>query len=229
MRLASAHKRAYTYKVTVPPAELAVSLDTLKSHLNITHTLTDTILTLYLSAAITFAEKYTGRDLITRTYQTKRDFFPLPGENEGYYSYGSIPNGASSLVPSVSSNVGFELRKSPLQSVSSITYIDTNNIVQTVPASIYYNTEETDYSEVVLLPDSMWPTDVMHRMQSITIEFIAGIGDTEADIPADWKIAIMEHAAMLWANRGDCSDSGCSKLIPAASKAFYETKRILRL
>lgn len=229
MRLAPPEARAYSYTVTVAPAEQPVTLALFKQHININHTLTDTLLQTYLDSAVQFAERYTGRTIINRTFQTFRDFFPYPVENEGYYPYGRIPTGANTLIPSTIGNVGFEIRKSPLVSVSSIQYTNTSNVLTTVDPTTYYNTVETDYSELVLVQEATWPTDARVRMQNIVITFIAGLGATEADIEACWKVAIMEHAAMLWANRGDCSDSGCMKLLPAASKAFYETKRIRNL
>ena len=227
MRLAPIGHRAYTYNVTTPPANPPVTLATFKQHINVTHTLTDAILQLYLDAAIEFAEKYTSRDLITRTYNTFRDFFPDPLQNEGYYPFGRIPTGANTLIPSTIGNVGFEIRRSPLSAVNAITYIDTNNISQTVDVGTYYFTTENDFSEILLINDSAtWPTDASNRMQSITIDFTSGMATDETGIEACWKVAIMQHAAMLWANRGDCSNSGCAKMIPAASKAFYETKRL---
>ena len=229
MRIAPAGHRAYTYIVTTPPANPPVTLDTFKQHINVTHSLTDGILQLYLDAAIQFAERYTGRYLITRTFSTFRDFFPNPSQNEGYYPYGRIPTGATTLIPSTIGNVGFEIRRSPLQSVNSITYTDNSGNPQTVDPTTYYNTVEEDYSEILLAQDSDWPTDANNRMQSIDISFVCGLGNDETEIEACWKVAIMEHAAMLWANRGDCSDSGCMKMIPAASKAFYEIKRLRNL
>ena len=230
MRLAPPEHRAYTYTVIVPPANPAVLLSTFKEHIVVTTSLNDNILQLYLDAAIQFAENYTGKDLITRTYQTFRDFFPNPSQNEGYYPFGRVPTGATSIIPSTVGNVGFELRRSPLQAVNAITYIDSDGNSQTVDSTIYYFTVEEDYSEVLLInDDSTWPENAFTRLQSIQIEFATGIGDTSTDIPACWQVAIMEHAAMLWANRGDCSDSGCMKMLPAAAKAFYDQKRIIKL
>lgn len=229
MRLAPAGHRAYTYRITTPPASSPVTLSIFKQHINITHSLTDALLQMYLDAATQFAEKYTARYLITRTFSTFRDFFPAPYQNEGYYPYGRVPTGSTTLIPSTIGNVGFEIRRSPLQAVSSITYVDNQGMTQTVDPTTYYATRETDYSEVLLVQDQTWPEDSNNRLQNIEISFTCGMGDTEADIDACWKVAIMEHAAMLWANRGDCSDSGCMKLIPAAAKAFYDTKRLRNL
>ena len=225
MRMAPASHRAYTYKVTIPPAELPVTLAEFKMHANITHDLLDSLLLMYIGAATTYAENYTRRDLITRTYVTYRDFFPSPGLNEGYYSGGRIPSGQGSNQ--TAGNVGFELRRSPLQSITEITYTNVLNAVDTVPVEDYYNTLEEDYSEVLSSEYNSWPQDSINRQQSISITFKTGIGDTEADIPSCWKIAIMEHVMSMYANRGDCS--GCGDMVPSGSKSLYSQKRILNL
>lgn len=227
MRLAPPQHRAYTYQVTVPPVGGPVSLTLFKQHINVTHTLTDELLQVYLNAAVEFAEKYTNVTLINRTYTTFRDFFPNPNQSEGYYTYGRVPTGASTLIPSTIGNVGFELRRSPVTSVSSIIYTNTDNNSITVDPAIYYLSAEKDYSEVLLLENRSWPTDLLHKLQSVSIVFVAGQGATDADIEACWKVAIMNHAAMLWANRGDCSDGNCLKELPLSSKAFYDQKRII--
>lgn len=231
MRLAPPQSRAYTYKVTVPPAELPVSLEEFKQHINISHDLTDALLTTYLGAATEFAERYTGRCIIVRTINTFRDFFPSACQNEGYYSYGEIPTGANTAIYSQGGNVGFEIRKSPLVAVNEISYIDTSAASVIVDTSIYYATFEADYSEVLNNEGFDWPENVARRMQAITIDFDCGLFPDQASVEACWKVAIMEHAASIWADRGDCgggscSASDCGKLLPAAAKAFYEQKRI---
>ena len=88
MRLAPPSHRAYTYKVTVPPVNGAVSLATFKSHIKKTGSSEDALLQIYLDAAINFAEGFIRRDLITRTYETFRDFFPLSGKTRAIITSG---------------------------------------------------------------------------------------------------------------------------------------------
>lgn len=229
MRLAPSSHRAYTYEVTIPPAESAVPLALFKQHIKVTTSLEDALLQLYLDAAIKFAEDYTKRDLIVRTYETFRDFFPNPNQNEGYYTFGQIPTGTANFLTSTQSNVGFEIRRSPLKSVTQITYIDTANMVQTVSPTVYYNSAENDYSEILQKADTDWPTDVENRLQTVTITFTCGLFVNAAAVSANWIIAIMNHAANLEANRGDCSSSSCMNLAPPASLAFYEQERIINI
>lgn len=211
--------RAYTYKVTVAPVGRPVSLEIFKAHIKKSNALEDTLLALYLDAAIQYAEKFTKRDLITRTYQTFRDYFPGGNYGEGYYT-----------LQSEAFSQNFEIRKSPLQSVEAIEYKDsTSGLWVTVASLNYYHTLETDYSEIGLNPGYSWPENVLRTLDAVRITFKSGFADTDAGISADWKTAILAHAASLWANRGDCSESGCANSLPGSSFAFYSQNRIISL
>lgn len=218
-------QRDYTYKVTTQPTVLAVSLITAKSHLKVTGATEDALITLYINAAIDFCEKITRRDLITRTYTTFRDFFPSPIQNEGFYPSGVLPSIGVGGISSIGANIGFEIRKSPLQSIESIKHLVSGSLV-TLDSGIFYNTLEEDYSEVLTVQSKDWPTNTDQRLQSIEISFKSGFGDKECDIPQSYKIAILQHLTALYSNRGDCMDEGS---IPPAAKSFYLQNRIENL
>lgn len=217
--------RAYTYKVTVVPAVPAVTLDTFKDHIKRTGSSEDDLLTLYLNAAIKYGEKLTRRDFITRTYETFRDGFPLAGGiNELGYSFGISAGG----IQLFGGNIGFELRKSPLQSITSVEHL-VSAVFVTVASTVYYNTEETDYSSVLTLPDQEWPTNTDIRFQSVKITFKTGFGDADTDIPEDIANAILDLATALWKHRGDCDEKACSSLIPPGAKMTFLQNRIENL
>ena len=229
--------RAYTYKVTTPPAGLPVTLDIFKSHIKRPSgpSSEDDLLTLYLGSAVEYAEGFTRRDFIERTYQTFRDFFPRPEQNEGYYQNGIIPSFTSAGVFSGDSNVGFEIRKSPLRSVVDITYIDaTGTTGVVVPSTVYYPTLEEDYSEVVANDGQDWPEDILVALQAIQINFTCGLAADSTEFMANHPkltVAILDHATFLWANRGDCG-SGCgdgSSSVPSSSRSAYLQCRIENL
>lgn len=220
------YSRAYSYIVTVPPEKMAVSLELFKAHLKkrSSDTKEDTLLSLYLRAAIEYAEAFTRRDLIARTYRTFRDFFPGPYTHEGYYREGYIPN--SHDITGVDSNVGFEIQRSPLRTVEQIQYYSGGSLTVLDP-SFYYNTIEMDYSEILAINE--WPTDIDNRLQSIQIDFTCGMAENESQVPAGYIEAIMAHATAIRQNRGDCSANGCAKFLPATSKSFYLQNRIENL
>ena len=175
MHFSTGGTRAYPYKVTTPPANGAVSLETFKAHLRITNCNQDEILQMYLDAAITEAELCTGLDLITRTYKTFRDFFPQL-LNEGYYPWGRIPETFNEFP----ANTGFELRRSPFNALVSLEYIAAaDNTLTPVAASVFYVTASVagNFSNIANNPGQDWPFDlVTPRQDSIEIVFTSEIG-----------------------------------------------------
>ncbi len=232
MRFNTGGTRAYTYKVTVPPATLPIDLATVKGYLKVTSTSDDALITSLIESATDFAEKLTRRDFITRTYATFRDFFPRWCDSEGYYACGFLPVIRTNTFTTFGGNTGFNLRRSPLQSVTSVQYL-VDNVLTPVPTTIYYNTLETDYSEVLTLQDQLWPENGDIRLQAITITFISGFGNAPANMP-DWiQTGLLQHIAMMYENRGDCMDAGggcdCLRFLPATAKALYLQNRIMNL
>lgn len=226
-RLHPAEHRAYTYRVTTR-AVLPVSfLELFRDHIKRTNTAEDTLLTLYLNAAIKTGENITRRDFLTKTYRTFRDFFPVAFQNEGYYTNGAIPT-FDGGIRNFSDNIGFEIRKSPLQSVAEISY-QLLGVNTTVSTDVYYNTIEEDYSEILLNPDQEWPEDADVKLQAVRIDFLAGFGADETFIPEDIVNAILEHATNMWKNRGDCNDTACMKSLPAISRQTFLQHRIENL
>lgn len=223
--LAPAPHRAYTYKVTEAPSVLAVSLATFKSHIKKTTSDEDALLTIYLNAAIDYCEKFTRRDLITRTYITFRDFFP--GISEGYYRFGGVPSLGS--ISTGGGNIGFEIRRSPLQSVESIKYLKVT-VLTTVATTVFYNTVEEDYSEILTNDASSWPEDADRQLQAVQIEFKSGFGDAESDVPPWATEGILLHATQMSQDRGDCScEGGVKKSLPSIANTIYLQNRIENL
>lgn len=211
--------RAYTYKVTVKPTVTPISLAEVKSFARITTSSDDALITTMIEAATTYAEEFTRRDFITRTYETFRDLFP--GDFQGTHA------SRQQVSPfNDSGNFGFEIRRSPLQSIESVKYVDIAGATIVIPSTVYYATVEDDYSTLLTQINQSWPTDALEQLQVITIEFKTGFGDAAADVPSDIKQALLMHVTSLYENRGDCD--GCTN-IPCAAKQIYKQNRIENL
>jgi uncharacterized phiE125 gp8 family phage protein len=196
---------AFTYTVTAGPATTPITLDELKGYLRIplTQVSEDALLTLIIELVTLTAEKMTRRDLITKTYETFRSQISF-------------------------SSLSILLRRSKLQVVNSIDYINKDNVSTNIPNTVWGNTSETDFSSIFLLPDQSWPTDVQCIPQSITISFDAGYGPAPEDVPADLRGALLQHAANFYENRGDCScdGAGAELALPPQSKTTYDLYKI---
>lgn len=170
------------YILTSGPVSPAVELDAIKEQLREafgTEDFDDQLLSL-ISSATQYGEKITGRDFINKTYKGFLDCFP--GNCQG-----------------------IEIRKTKLQSITSIQYLK-DDVLTTVPSSDYYFTQSNNYSTIFLKDGSSWPTDEDNIKQAIFVEFVAGYGDDSCDLPALLSQALISHIVALFKNAGDCLD-----------------------
>jgi uncharacterized phiE125 gp8 family phage protein len=157
-------KRIILTAPTVKPVELFE----LKTHLGVTDSDRDKLLSGYLSTAIEHVESVTGRKLITQTWKLVLD--------------GPVRS--------------IELPYGQLQSVSSIVYIDSDESPITVSTSDYYvggvGTDEGDISFV-----STFSFPALYDYEPITITFVCGYGIASA-VPEAFKSAILLFAQDLF-------------------------------
>lgn len=189
------------YNLTTGAAALPLTLAEVKAqlYLTVSDTSQDDYLTLLINAVTSFAEKYTSRDLINKTYTTYLNCFP------DFY---------------LSPPIGIELRKSKLQSITSISYY-IDNVLTVWSSSKYYATVQNDFSSVYLVNGESWPS-VDVRAQAVKIIFVAGYGAAGSSVPADFKLALLQHIGQLFENRGDCPDAH----LPENAKIIYDQYRI---
>ena len=156
-------------------------------------------------AATEYAEKYTKLDFITRTYETLRDVF------------------GNSL----------ELRRSPLQSVTTVEYLQEEVLV-TVSTDVYFVTTSNTFPRLALKENQSWPTDEDQQEQAIKITFKSGYGDDPADVPDVLHMGMLQHIAAMYENRGDCDEGRVSggtvsmalKFLPVDAQLIYDMYRI---
>jgi uncharacterized phiE125 gp8 family phage protein len=202
---------AVTKPVSLAEAKLACKVDE-------DDTSEDDLFNIYISAATNFAEQYTGRDLINKSYIAYLDFFP------------------NFNVTYVNNDIGafIQIQKSLLQSITSIQYY-SDNVLTTFNPSNYYKSFSNDYSNIYIVNGASWPSDADVRKQSVQITFVAGYGASASNVPNDFREAILQHIAQMYANRGDCSDMGVGATImdtmiastlPEQAKLVYDMRRI---
>ena len=187
----------FTYLVITPPVELPVSLADVKEHLRLdqTDTSQDDYLTFLIQAAGDFCEEYTSRTLINTGFRTFRNFFA-----------GSI-----------------ELRRSPFVQLDAFEY-SVDGTFTAVDSAVYYTTQEIDFSKIILKNNSNYPSDGDEILQLVRIDFTAGYGDDSSSIPQKLRLAILNHIAALYENRGDCDNCSCADVmatLPKTSRIVY--------
>jgi len=99
----------------------------------------------------------------------------------------------------------FWLPRWPLQSVTSITYLDGNGDSQTLASNQYTVDANTRPGRVIPAYNVTWPL-VRSQENTITVTYVAGHGDSAANVPASIKDAIIAYVGHLYGNR----DGGCA-------------------
>ncbi len=172
------------YSLTVPATSPAIGLESIKEHIKSIQGFEDydSQLLSLIKVVTEYGEKITGRDFINKTYEGFLNRFPK--------------DNCQSI----------EIRKSKLQSISSIQYLK-DGVLTTFDPSKYYFTKSDNFSIIALEDGESWPKDADNKRQSVIITFISGYGDDSCDIPATLRQAMLSQLTVLFENAGDCSDS----------------------
>lgn len=162
----------HTALVTAPAIE-PVTLSEAKRHLRVDHTEEDQlILSLIAAARVHIEYTATWRALITQTFDGWIDRF-------------------CDVI---------ELPFSPLQSVTSITYIDAVGVEQTLSASVYSVVVAAIVGRVELAYGKSWPT-TREVSNAVKIRFVAGYGSAASDVPEPIKQGLLMLIGHLYENR----------------------------
>lgn len=191
----------YPYISEVISNELPITLEDIKSYLKLSdyNDVVDNDLTLMCQTALDYAEKYSRQFFTPKRVTTSRCFW---GEfrNGEYCNY-------------------FTLRRSPLQSIESIKYDDEN----TLDESLYKVIKKQGYYGKVALLGTDFP-ELKNDWLPIEITFIAGYDS----VPNDVKLAMLQHIASMWLNRGDC-DNDTYNRCPKISRDIYKKYKIIEV
>lgn len=146
---------------TVAPTVEPATLQEVKTHARVTHAEEDSYIETLISAARDYCETFTNRAVITQTWA-----LTLPG------------------FPS-----WFCLQKAPLQSVSSIKYVDQDGATQTVSTDVYDVDTTVEPGRVVLKTGQSWPS-TGESIAAVTVTYVAGYGDARTDVPPSFRLAV---------------------------------------
>lgn len=163
----------YGLTLTSAPATEPVTTAEAKAWLRQDHAADDTMIEELVKSARQLVEQETGLALITQTWRLTLDDFP---EWE------------------------IELPRSPLASVSSITYVDSAGATQTLDAAEYESDETVRPGIVQPSYGNTWPA-ARCQAKSVQITFVAGYGAASA-VPAPLKQAVKALAGFLYENGG---------------------------
>jgi uncharacterized phiE125 gp8 family phage protein len=178
--------------MSVPPTHEPVSLEQIRTDRRVTDESEESYMMLLNAAARSYVEGATTRQLVDATYVFTLDTFPTE----------------------------IRLPRPPLDSVTSVQYIDTDGATQTLAASVYtVLTDDLQEGRITLAYDQTWPTtrDVPN---AVTVTFVAGYG-TEADVPATFKKSILLLVGEMFEQRETIVTSGVVKQVPTLDRLLW--------
>lgn len=186
-----------------PPATDPITIAEAKTHLRVTESVDDGLIAGLILAARQFAEDYTRRRIITQTldYTINSDW---PWVRNSDYCGNRI-----------------DLPALPLQSVTSISYVDTAGASQTLASSQYVVKSDEEISHIIPAYDATWP-DVRCQPNAITVRFVAG-WDFSA-VPNPIREAIKMHVEILYDRSPDMRE-----LLEKTRDSLLDPYRILRI
>lgn len=119
------------------------------------------------------------------------------------------------------------LRLAPVQSVSSVKYIDQDGAEQTVSSALYrlYGADSWDPVVAPIFGET-WP-ETQSTVEAVTIEFVAGYGDGLEDVPAPILHAVRMLVAHWYENR-EAIDFNTPHEIPLGVATLIQPYRIFR-
>jgi hypothetical protein len=203
-------------KLITPPTDEPVSLVEVKAHLRITSNLDDGYLPILITAARELVETVTRRQIMTAVWQLGQDSFKTPIAGQYYDAFrvpmppqaiGATPFGSVSYPYSV-----IYLPRPPVQSVTSVQYLDTNNVTQTLDPTQYITDFSSEPARIMPPPGVVWPS-TRAQINSVTITYTAGYGASRTSVPARFKLAIMQLIGHWFNNRESVTDASL-KTVP---------------
>lgn len=149
------------FRVVTAAADTPVSLTEAKAHLRVDTSADDTYITALINSATEWCQKWLRRQLINATLEETFNEWCDP----------------------------FRLQRSPLVSVTSVSYVDSNGDTQVLASSQYVVKTDVSPGRIHSAYNVTWPI-ARGQVDAITIRYVAGYGTAGSTVPADIRHAI---------------------------------------
>lgn len=165
-----------TLKLITAPATEPVTLAEAKAQCRVDGADEDALITALIVAARQEAEHALGRALITQTWERVVDAFP---------------------------QAELELGMPPVQSITSITYVDQAGSTQTLAGAAYVLDADSTPAFVLPAVTYSWP-DTLDTANAVRVRFVAGYGNAAA-VPQAIKTWVLMRVATLYKFREEAA------------------------
>ena len=192
--------------ITEPAAE-PVSLNEMKLHSVLEGNAEDSLVLEKIAAARRDAEERTQRRFITTELELTLDSFAGNFDSDESY-VDAIP-----------------LPYSPLQSIVSVKYTDTNGTEQTLATSVYEVVLGREPGCLRLKYDQEWP-ETRDHYGSVRVRYKVGYGDSAPSVPQGITAAIKSLAGELLENREATLSGNIVAVLPFGYKALLDPYRV---
>jgi uncharacterized phiE125 gp8 family phage protein len=162
---------SYALELKTAPTHEPITLEEAKDHLRVDGTDDDALISDLITAARKRAEKFQRRAFITQTWTVFLDEFP----------------------------VWIRLPKPPLQSVTSVKYLDTDGVQQTLASADYRVDTKSVPARITPAWNESWPS-TRAVTNAVEIEMVVGYGAATV-VPEEARAAIKIYLGGLYENR----------------------------
>lgn len=184
----------FSLKRTAAPAVLPVSVRDAMDQARVDDTTNARRIYALMRAATGMAEGRLRKSLITQTWQQRIDNWP---NFDGDYGYGDWRHNDMWEYVRYNRYRELVLFRPPVQSVTSITYIDPAGVTQTLASDKYILDSDSEPARIAPQLGFVWPAIKMLPF-SIKITYKAGYGDTAASVPDTIKQWILLAVAAMY-------------------------------
>jgi len=196
-----------SYQTVTPATTYPVTTVEAVAHVNAQGVGDDDYLASLNIAATAWAEEYTGRAFINRTYKAFLDAWPV--DTRGYQL------------------TTLDLPKPPLVSVTHVKTYDDADAVTTFSSASYFVDTNSLKGRLALRTTAAWPS-VTRTANGIEIQWVAGYG-AAADVPQPIKQAILLLVGHWYANREAVKVGETVANIPMGVEALLNAYRVWAL
>jgi uncharacterized phiE125 gp8 family phage protein len=208
-----------TVKIAVVTAATTepVTVDDLMQHSRIDGDSEYDLLTRLIKTARQYFENNARLTLITSTFDAFYDGF-----NHAY----SHNFHCTVFYPS---NSALVLPKRPVQSVTSLSYVDANGQTQTLTQGTDFVVDTHDtFATLSPATGKTWPQTLAYSKNTVTVRFVAGIGNAAA-VPDEYKTAILTHAGHLYDQREAAVVGQTVNVMPYSYQAIMDQAKTVEV